>query len=90
MGAVEKTFTESMKDSLLALKEEIIHNLISESADFKALVDDMDPKDLVDVAADDIAHRIIGHSMSRWAITWYMTSTGSFTAAVHCATGGRV
>lgn len=59
MGAMEKTFTDSMRDSLLALKEEIIQNLISESADFKALVDDMDPKDLVDVAADDIDRKTL-------------------------------
>lgn len=56
---MEKTFTESMKESLVALKEEIIQNLVSESADFKALVDDMDPKDLVDVAADDIDRKIL-------------------------------
>lgn len=54
-----KTFTENMKESLVALKEEIIQNLVSESADFKALVDDMDPKDLVDVAADDIDRKIL-------------------------------
>lgn len=59
MGAKEKTFTDSMKDSLVSLKEEIIQNLISESADFKALVDDMDPKDLVDVAADDIDRKTL-------------------------------
>jgi len=56
---MEKTFNESMKDSLIRLKEEIIQNLISESDDFKALVEDMDPKDLVDVAADDIDRKTL-------------------------------
>ncbi len=56
---MEKTFVDSMKDSLVAMKEEIIQNLVSESADFKALVDDMDPKDLVDLAADDIDRKTL-------------------------------
>ncbi len=56
---MEKTFVDSMRDSLAAMKEEIIQNLVSESADFKALVDDMDPKDLVDLAADDIDRKTL-------------------------------
>ena len=43
-----------MRESLLALKEEIIETLISENEDFKDLVEDMDPKDLADIAAEDI------------------------------------
>ncbi len=56
---MEKTFIEGQKESLLRLKEEIIENLIAESADFKTLVEDMDPKDLVDVAADDIDRKTL-------------------------------
>lgn len=56
---MEKTFVDSMRDSLVAMKEEIIQNLVSESADFKALVDDMDPKDLVDLATDDIDRKTL-------------------------------
>jgi len=56
---MEKIFVDSMRDSLVAMKEEIIQNLVSESADFKALVDDMDPKDLVDLAADDIDRKTL-------------------------------
>jgi RNA polymerase-binding protein DksA len=33
--------------------------LISESEDFKALIDDLDPKDLADVAADDIDRKTL-------------------------------
>lgn len=56
---MEKTFQEEMKNSLLEMKEEIINNLISENEDFKAIIDDMDPKDLVDVAADDIDRKTL-------------------------------
>jgi DnaK suppressor protein len=56
---MEKTFQEEMKNSLLEMKEEIIHNLIAENEDFKAIIDDMDPKDLADVAADDIDRKTL-------------------------------
>jgi DnaK suppressor protein len=51
---MDKQFVEEMKSSLLSLKEEILSNLASEDQDFQDLIDDMDPKDLVDLAADDI------------------------------------
>ena len=51
---MEKIFQDTMRESLLALKEEIIETLISENEDFKDLVEDMDPKDLADIAAEDI------------------------------------
>lgn len=43
-----------MKNLLLESKETIMRSLISESREFEAIVEDMDPKDLADVAADDI------------------------------------
>jgi RNA polymerase-binding transcription factor DksA len=43
-----------MKNLLLEMKEEILHMLAEESNDFKKIVEDMDPKDMVDIAADDI------------------------------------
>jgi RNA polymerase-binding protein DksA len=43
-----------MEQKLLSEKEEIIRSLISESQEFEELVGDIDPKDLADVAADDI------------------------------------
>jgi DnaK suppressor protein len=51
---MELTFIDAMEKALLKSKEEIVKNLMAESEDFKALVEDIDPKDLVDVAADDI------------------------------------
>jgi len=56
---MEEPFLEKMKESLLQQKEEIIRNLMAESEDFKTLVTDMDPKDLVDIAADDIDRKTL-------------------------------
>ncbi|MFP4363126.1 MAG: TraR/DksA family transcriptional regulator [Spirochaetia bacterium] len=51
---MEKEFVESMEKSLVELKEEIITNLAHENEDFKEILEDIDPKDLADIAADDI------------------------------------
>ena len=51
---MEKKFVNKMKKQLLTMKEEILNNLLSENQDFEALVKDLDPKDLADIAADDI------------------------------------
>lgn len=56
---MEKTFYDAMRNSLLLLKEDIIKKLIVESQDFKEIVEDMDPKDLVDIAADDIDRKTL-------------------------------
>lgn len=54
-----KAFQEKMKTALLEMKEEIVNNLIAESEDFKSIIEDMDPKDLADVAADDIDRKTL-------------------------------
>ena len=56
---MESDFKERMNEALLKLKEEIINNLISENDSFKSLVEDMDPKDVVDIAADDIDRKML-------------------------------
>jgi len=56
---MDEPFIEKMRKSLLELKQEIITNLMAESEDFKALVNDIDPKDLVDIAADDIDRKTL-------------------------------
>ena len=48
-----------MKKQLLIIKEEILNNLAAESEDFEAMVKDMDPKDLADIAADDIDRKTL-------------------------------
>ena len=50
---------DEMKGSLLKLKEEIIRNLISENSDFNEIIKDLDPKDLADIAADDIDRKTL-------------------------------
>ena len=51
---MDKAFIEDMKEKLIKQKEEIIKILASDSADFDALVKEKQPKDLADIAADDI------------------------------------
>jgi DnaK suppressor protein len=52
-------FKKQMKQKLLEMKEQILKQLVSESDEFQEIVDDMDPKDLADIAADDIDRRIL-------------------------------
>ncbi len=51
---MEKLIEKKFVKLLIKAKEEIISSLVSESKEFEAIVDDMDPKDLVDLAAGDI------------------------------------
>ncbi|AEF85917.1 C4 zinc finger domain protein, DksA/TraR family [Treponema primitia ZAS-2] len=48
-----------MDKSLTALKTEIVSNLIASNEDFKEIVEGMDPKDLADIASDDIDRKMI-------------------------------
>ena len=48
-----------MREKLFHQKEEILENLVSENEDFKALIKDLDPKDLADIAADDIDRKTL-------------------------------
>ena len=58
-AAIERDFVAQMDKSLMALKREIITNLLVSNEDFKEIVDAMDPKDLADVASDDIDRKMI-------------------------------
>ncbi|MBI9101153.1 MAG: TraR/DksA family transcriptional regulator [Spirochaetales bacterium] len=51
---MDKAFLEKMHQKLLDQKEELMKTLLSESDEFKGIVQEMDPKDLADIAADDI------------------------------------
>jgi len=51
---MEKLVENKYKDLLVKTKEKLMASLISESKDFEAIVDDLEPKDLADLAADDI------------------------------------
>jgi len=51
---MENEFVQRMKQELLNQKKDIMQNLMNENAEFKEIIDDIAPKDLADVAADDI------------------------------------
>jgi len=52
-------FTAKIQKFLLEMKESILANLASESNEFRELLEDMEPKDLVDIAADDIDRKTL-------------------------------
>jgi len=58
-AATEQDFVARMEKSLMALKRDIIANLLTSNEDFKEIVEAMDPKDLADVASDDIDRKMI-------------------------------
>ncbi|MCL2070222.1 MAG: TraR/DksA family transcriptional regulator [Treponema sp.] len=55
----EQDFVAKMEKSLMEHKREIFESLVASSEDFKEIVDAMDPKDLADVASDDIDRKMI-------------------------------
>jgi RNA polymerase-binding protein DksA len=59
VAADSRGFIEKMEKSLSDLKAEIVSNLIASSEDFKEIVEGMDPKDLADIASDDIDRKMI-------------------------------
>ncbi|MDR1931066.1 MAG: TraR/DksA family transcriptional regulator [Treponema sp.] len=56
---MKQDFIGQMKQSLTALKAEIIEKLMISGEDFKEIIEGMDPKDLADVASDDIDRKMI-------------------------------
>ena len=56
---MDESFLRKMKNSLVKLKEDILKNLAAESEDFRTIIEDMDPKDLADIAADDIDRKTL-------------------------------
>ncbi|MDR0642367.1 MAG: TraR/DksA family transcriptional regulator [Treponema sp.] len=56
---MEQAFIDRMEKSLSDLKSEIISNLLVNNEDFKEIVEGMDPKDLADIASDDIDRKMI-------------------------------
>jgi RNA polymerase-binding protein DksA len=56
---MDMEFVARMDKSLADLKREIISNLLVSNKDFKEIVEGMDPKDLADIASDDIDRKMI-------------------------------
>jgi RNA polymerase-binding protein DksA len=57
--AMDQSFIEKMENSLSGLKADIVANLVASNEDFKEIVEGMDPKDLADIASDDIDRKMI-------------------------------
>jgi RNA polymerase-binding protein DksA len=57
--SIDQAFIEKMEQSLMREKSDIVSNLIASSEDFKEIVEGMDPKDLADIASDDIDRKMI-------------------------------
>lgn len=56
---MEKEFVEKMKESLLEMKRDLLEQLMDNNADFKQIVEGMESKDVIDIAADDIDRKQI-------------------------------
>jgi len=56
---IDQDFIKKMETSLSALKSEIVDNLISSNEDFKNIMEGEEPKDLADIASDDIDRKMI-------------------------------
>ncbi len=56
---MDQEFIERMREKLLELKRELISNLAAGNEDFKRIMEEFDPKDLVDSAADDIDRKML-------------------------------
>jgi RNA polymerase-binding protein DksA len=56
---MDQDFIAKIGESLNTLKAEIIANLVAGSEDFKKIVEGMDPKDMADIASDDIDRKMI-------------------------------
>jgi DnaK suppressor protein len=56
---MEKDQIEKMRELLISQKREILETLVATNADFRAIVEEMDPKDFADVASDDIDRKMI-------------------------------
>jgi RNA polymerase-binding protein DksA len=56
---MDQDFVERMQKKLTELKVEIVSNLMSSSEDFKKIMEELDPKDLIDSASDDIDRKMI-------------------------------
>jgi len=56
---LDQDFVVKMEAALQALKNEIVENLITSNEDFKEIMEGEEPKDLADIASDDIDRKMI-------------------------------
>ena len=56
---MDKRFVKKAKESLEKLKKEVLQKLAEDSSEFREILENMDPKDLVDIAADDVDRKTL-------------------------------
>jgi len=56
---IDQEFLDKMETSLLALKAEIVDALVASNEDFKEIMEGEEPKDLADIASDDMDRKMI-------------------------------
>jgi len=56
---IDQEFLDKMEAALLVLKSEIINKLIASNEDFKEIMEGEEPKDLADIASDDMDRKMI-------------------------------
>jgi len=56
---IDQEFLDKMETALTALKAEIVNNLIASNEDFKEIMEGEEPKDLADIASDDIDRKML-------------------------------
>jgi len=56
---IDQAFIDKMDQSLSEQKSQIISTLIASNEDFKEIVEGMEPKDMADIASDDIDRKMI-------------------------------
>jgi len=56
---IDQEFLDKMEAALNVLKAEIVDNLIASSEEFKEIMEGEEPKDLADIASDDIDRKMI-------------------------------
>jgi DnaK suppressor protein len=56
---IDQEFLDKMEAALLVLKSEIVNKLIASNEDFKEIMEGEEPKDLADIASDDMDRKMI-------------------------------
>ncbi|MCL2185567.1 MAG: TraR/DksA family transcriptional regulator [Treponema sp.] len=56
---MDENFLGRMEGALMALRAEIVDNLIASNEDFKEIMDGTEPKDIADIASDDIDRKML-------------------------------
>ena len=56
---IDQEFLDKMEAALMVLKSEIVDNLIASNEDFKEIMEGTEPKDLADIASDDMDRKML-------------------------------